>query len=112
MRVQTIGQIFATINAKMLERAAKAEPDPTRRQQLVLIQGNWDSLKAWVLGAKVHDGRTGTDKVAVGMIPLDETVLKLFLDAGWNWGGDWSKVDNRKDYMHFEDEGAIDQVKI
>jgi len=44
------------------------------------------------------------------MIPLHEKVVEIFLAAGWEWGGDWGK-GSRKDYMHFQDESVLEQLK-
>lgn len=124
VRAMTTAQLMKEITPDMLDAALKAMPAGARQTQLQLIKDNWKSMKAWVLGAGVVDAHAGekdpTDpkhkrkmpkekKVAHGMIPLDARVLQLFLDAGWNWGGDWK---TRKDYMHFEDSSIEALLKI
>ena len=53
------------------------------------------------------------EKTAVGMIPLPEEVLRMFLETGWGWGGDYgTSKKGRKDYMHFEDDEALDKLKL
>ena len=125
VRKQTIRDIFATITPSILMKAAKHQQNAKKKQQLKLIAANWDSLSSWILGAHVVDEHAGQrdaankplpheNKIAVGMIPLDETVLQMFLDTGWTWGGDWGKPHRggrRKDYMHFEDATLESQIK-
>ena len=36
--------------------------------------------------------------------PLDANFVRILLDAGWDWGGNWK---GEKDYMHFQDVDAI-----
>ncbi len=116
------GSLFAAVTPAMINAAATAEPDATKKAQLKLIASNWDSLRTWLVGANVvdkHPGERNPDgtprahenKKAYGMIPLDERVLQMFLDAGWEWGGDWTR-GTRKDYMHFEDPSLLDQIQL
>lgn len=122
LRDKKVSEIFATITPSVLQRAAKRQTNRTKKQQLKLIAQNWDSLKAWIFGAPVVDEHAGQrdaagkrlrpeNKIAVGMIPLHGTVLQMFLDAGWDWGGDWG-TGKRKDYMHFQDESILDQLEL
>jgi hypothetical protein len=109
LREQKARTLFDGIDDKMLSKAIKAQKDATKKTQLQLIQSNWGALRAWVFGTTVRDEKEKKDKRAVGMIPLREDVLKMFLDTGWGWGGDWKST---KDYMHFEDLDALSQVTL
>jgi len=83
---------------------AKSSHNSSKATQLELVRNNWNPLQAWLFGALGNP-----DAKAKGMIPIREDVLRLFLDAGWSWGGDW---DSEKDYMHFDDptvEAAVRQ---
>ncbi|WP_199351173.1 M15 family metallopeptidase [Haliangium ochraceum] len=93
----------------MLREAIAAQTDPDKKTQLQLILANWKALRAWLFGVTVRDKREKQDKRIVGMIPLHEDVLRLFLETGWDWGGDWR---HEKDYMHFEDRQALAQVQL
>ena len=109
LREQKARQLFDSIDSKMLSKAIKAQKDKTKKAQLQLIQSNWDALRAWLFGVTVRDQQEKKDKQIVGMIPLHEDVLQLFLDTGWEWGGDWK---SEKDYMHFEDPDARNHVTL
>lgn len=128
-RVFFVHLMFDDITPAELRRAAAHEPDRTKRRHLELLADNWASVKAWVVGAEVTDQHAGQKdprdahlprrkqrdlpdekKTAQTMIPLDRRVLQLMLDAGWKWGGDWGA--GRKDYMHFEDESFIDDLRL
>jgi hypothetical protein len=108
LRDQKARALFAQIDARLLRRAVKEQTDDIRKAQLELVQANWTTLQAWIFGVDVHDERERQQKRLVGMIPLREDVLQMFLDTGWSWGGDWKA---EKDYMHFEDTEALQQVK-
>ena len=109
LREQKARALFDSIDGKMLSKAIAAQKDPDKKTQLRLIQSNWGALRAWLFGVTVRDAQEKKDKRIVGMIPLREDVLQMFLATGWGWGGDWNK---EKDYMHFEDRQALDQVKL
>jgi hypothetical protein len=47
-------------------------------------------------GGRKYKDRT---KPVPGMIVRDGLVYHLFVQKGWQWGGDW---DTRQDYQHFE----------
>jgi hypothetical protein len=116
--------LFDSVSAKDLNAAIEAQKDPVKKEQLRLIRGNLPHLRAWVLGTTVIDKAHEVDSVdrkgdpqrkrvkrkksAVGMIPLREDVLRMLLDTGWGWGGNWS---GEKDYMHFEDTEALSAVQ-
>ncbi len=102
-------QNMDSIDGKMLSRAIKAQKDSDKKTQLQLIQSNWSALRAWLFGVTVRDEREEKDKRIVGMIPLHEEALKMFLDTGWVWGGNWK---DEKDYMHFEDPDALKHVTL
>jgi len=87
----------------LIDQAIKGTPDAGRKTELRLIKSNLDALKAWVVGAQVK-GRE-----MVGMVPIHEALLQVMLDGGWGWGGDWTSA---MDYMHFEDRGAMDSLKM
>jgi hypothetical protein len=107
LREKKARELMDSIDGKMLSKAIKAQKDSNKKLQLQLIQSNWQSLRAWLFGVTVRDEREEKDKRIVGMIPLHEDVLKMFLDTGWKWGGDWR---HEKDYMHFEDPDALKHV--
>jgi hypothetical protein len=109
LREQKARELFDRIDDKMLSKAIKAQKDPMKKARLQLIQSNWPALRAWLFGATVRDKQENQDKRIVGMIPLREDVLKMFLDTGWKWGGDW---ESEKDYMHFDDTDALKQVTL
>ncbi|WP_346293146.1 M15 family metallopeptidase [Sphaerothrix gracilis] len=99
--------LFSKLTAKDIDAAIKkSKKGSDRRRQLEIIRKEWTSLKAWVEGA-VPEGKEEDEKL-VGMIPLNQKFLKLMLDSGWQWGGDWTTA---KDYMHFEDKEAFEQIK-
>ena len=119
-RFHTASVMLQAISKSDIEAAAAAQPDATKKRQLEIIASFWDSINAWVRGTtvtdKAHkdaDGNTvpSENKTAVGMIPLDSRVLQMFLDTGWSWGGDWTG-GTRKDYMHFEDESLMEQIRV
>jgi D-alanyl-D-alanine carboxypeptidase len=109
LREQKARQLFDGIDSKTLSKAIQAQKDATKKARLQLIQSNWGALRAWLFGVTVRDEQEKKDKRIVGMIPLREDVLKMFLDTGWDWGGDWRE---EKDYMHFEDRQALAQVQL
>jgi hypothetical protein len=109
LREQKARALFDGIDGKMLSKAIAAQKDAIKKTQLQLVQSNWAALRAWLFGVTVRDAQEKKDKRAVGMIPLRKDVLKMFLDTGWAWGGDWQK---EKDYMHFEDRQALAQVQL
>ena len=109
LREKKARELMDGIDGKMLSKAIQAQKDATKKTQLQLIQSNWAALRAWLFGVTVRDEHEKKDKRIVGMIPLHEEVLKMFLDTGWEWGGDWRK---EKDYMHFEDRQALAQVQL
>jgi D-alanyl-D-alanine dipeptidase len=109
LREQKARELFDRIDSKMLSKAIKSQKDPDKKTQLQLIQSNWGALRAWLFGVTVRDEREKKDKRIVGMIPLREDVLRMFLNTGWKWGGDW---DQEKDYMHFEDPDALKHVTL
>lgn len=39
---------------------------------------------------------------ALGTLHQDHSVVILFKELGWKWGGDWSPLEGRVDYQHFE----------
>lgn len=100
--------LFNSVSDSDLEAAIKEQKNATKKKQLKLIRANWSALRAWLFGAKVKDEAEDTTKEIKGMIPLRKDVLMMFLDTGWDWGGDWS---DEKDYMHFEDREALAKVK-
>jgi hypothetical protein len=93
----------------MLSKAVKAQKDATKKAQLQLIESNWQALRAWLFGVNVKDRQEKREKRVTGMIPLREDVLTMFLDTGWDRGGNWRE---EKDYMHFEDRQAIAEVQF
>lgn len=107
MREKKARELFESIDGKMLSKAIKGQKDGKKKAQLQLIQANWQALRAWLFGVDVRDVQGKQTKRITGMIPLREDVLKMFLDTGWNWGGNWRE---EKDYMHFEDPKAMEQV--
>jgi hypothetical protein len=109
LREQKALELVDRIDTKMLSDAIKSQRDSLKKTQLQLIQANWQALRAWLFGVAVRDTREKKQKRIVGMIPLREDVLKMFLDTGWDWGGNWK---SEKDYMHFEDHQAIAQVEL
>jgi hypothetical protein len=109
LREKKARELMDCIDSKMLSKAIQAQKDPMKKTQLQLIQSNWGALRAWLFGVTVRDEQEKRDKRIVGMIPLHEDVLKMFLDTGWDWGGDWK---GEKDYMHFEDRQALAQVQL
>lgn len=109
LREQKARELLDGIDSSMLSKAVKAQKDATKKAQLQLIQSNWQVLRAWLFGVTVRDRQNKQDKRIVGMIPLREDVLKMFLDTGWDWGGNW---ESEKDYMHFEDRQAIARVQL
>jgi hypothetical protein len=109
LREKKARELMDSIDSKMLSNAIKAQKDPDKKARLQLIQSNWGALRAWLFGVTVRDEREKNDKRIVGMIPLHADVLRMFLDTGWKWGGDWK---DEKDYMHFEDEDALKQVTL
>ncbi len=108
LRDRKARELFDRVDARLLRQAIKKQTDNTRKAQLELIQANWTALQAWVFGVNVLDEREHQRKRIVGMIPLREDVLQMLLDTGWSWGGNWQA---EKDYMHFEDTEALQQVK-
>lgn len=109
LREQKARALFDSIDETKLSEAIEAQEDSTKKKQLRLIQSNWAALRAWLFGVSVRDRQEEKDKRAVGMIPLHEDVLRLFLKNGWEWGGDWYDT---KDYMHFEDREAFAEVQV
>ncbi|WP_199351165.1 M15 family metallopeptidase [Haliangium ochraceum] len=109
LRQQKARELFERVDGKMLREAIAAQTDPDKKAQLQLVLANWKALRAWLFGVTVRDKREKQDKRIVGMIPLHEDVLRLFLETGWDWGGDWR---HEKDYMHFEDRQALAQVQL
>jgi hypothetical protein len=109
LRDKKARELMDGIDGKTLSKAIQAQKDAIKKTQLQLIQSNWGALRAWLFGVTVRDEQEEKDKRIVGMIPLHEEVLKMFLDTGWEWGGDWRK---EKDYMHFEDRQALAQVQL
>ncbi len=109
LREKKARELMDGVDSKMLSKAIQAQKDSKKKAQLQLIQSNWGALRAWLFGVTVRDEREEKDKRIVGMIPLHEDVLRMFLDTGWEWGGDWK---TEKDYMHFEDRVALDQVRL
>ena len=83
--------------------AAKRARKTTLAKQLQLVRSNYDDLKAWLEGAALEGGTVEQE----GMIPLNKTLLRIMLEAGWDWGGDWTSA---KDYMHFEDLAATTEI--
>lgn len=108
LREQKTRALFARIDARLLRQAIQRETDGVRKTRLELALASWTALQAWIFGIDVRDERAQQQKRIAGMIPLREDVLQMFLDAGWSWGGDWKA---EKDYMHFEDTEALQQVK-
>lgn len=109
LREQKARELFDSIDGKMLSKAIAAQKDATKKAQLQLVQSNWGALRAWLFGVTVRDAQEKKDKRALGMIPLREDVLQMFLTTGWEWGGDWKET---KDYMHFEDPDARQHVTL
>jgi hypothetical protein len=83
--------------------AAKKKGKADLAAQLQVVAANYAVLKAWLEGAAIGGGSVEQE----GMIPLHKTLLKIMLDAGWDWGGDWTSA---KDYMHFEDLAATTAI--
>jgi hypothetical protein len=108
LRDQKARELFDRVDARLLRKAIKTQTDGVKKTQLELIHANWTALHAWIFGVDVLDEREHTSKRIAGMIPLREDVLQMLLDTGWSWGGDWQA---EKDYMHFEDTEALQQVK-
>ncbi len=110
LKAVEVKELFDTLSKAKITAAAKKLRKGTKRTQLEIVAEHWESLKAWLFGGKVRDKTEGKDETVFGMIPLHEKVLEMMLAAGWTWGGDWGA--DRKDYMHFEDRGAIDKLKL
>jgi hypothetical protein len=55
------------------------------------------------------EGRRHLDRAhrETGIIVADSPIVKMFRDAGWQWGGSWT---DRKDYQHFEKSGPVGRV--
>lgn len=96
-------QLFAQVRVADLQAALKKTTDSTKKTKLRQVIKYWSLSRAWIEGRNVYDEVDKKNKKLVGMIPLHEELLRIFLDAGWSWGGDWRLG---KDYMHFEDEQA------
>lgn len=100
--------LLATVTPSDLEDAAKKTKDPAKKKMLLTVKKYWAFSKAWIEGRSVVDKVDKRAETLVGMIPLHEQLLQVFLDAGWSWGGDWRVT---KDYMHFEDTQAMRAIK-
>ena len=91
LREKKARELMDSIDGKMLSKAIKAQKDSEKKTQLQLIQSNWQALRAWLFGVTVRDEREEKDKRIVGMIPLREDVLQMFLDTGWVWAATGTK---------------------
>lgn len=119
--VSDITDIWAQeeIILKTLRKKPKAQPNK-------LILSNWQIFKGWEKGTsskkfdegKDHKVLDGPDQLQygergrlnlLGIVDLNETFLKIMLDAGFEWGGDFDR--GNKDFMHFEDRAAMAAMK-
>jgi len=96
--------LLATVTPKTLEDVANKTKDPAKNKMLLTVKRYWALSKGWIEGRPVVDAVDKREERLVGMIPLHEQLLQIFLDAGWGWGGNWRVT---KDYMHFEDTQAM-----
>ncbi|ACY13638.1 hypothetical protein Hoch_1046 [Haliangium ochraceum DSM 14365] len=101
-------QVLARLELADVKRAMEQTQDADKRARLARVVEFWSYSKAWIEGRAVRDRLEKQDKTLVGMIPIHESLLQIFLDAGWEWGGDWNRV---KDYMHFEDTSALQGIQ-
>jgi hypothetical protein len=102
------GEILDKVTIADLDKAIKDTSDVNKKAKLRKVKQYWPYTRAWIRGSMVDDVQARTQKKLVGMIPIHEQLLQVFLDAGWSWGGDWQET---KDYMHFEDLEAMAAVK-
>lgn len=110
----------------------------TDQDNCKVILANWDTFKGYAKGTRLEKVTVGKGKKAkqvekvsvlndpseldpgnkdtldlIGVIPFHETFVKIMLEAGWAWGGQNSSGygAGNKDYMHFEDQQAMDKMK-
>jgi peptidoglycan L-alanyl-D-glutamate endopeptidase CwlK len=56
-------------------------------------------LNPYIKGKSVMPEGATYDPKQPGTIAKESFIVKLFVELGWDWGGNW---DDRKDYQHFE----------
>jgi hypothetical protein len=95
----------------------------TDKKNCKFILDNWNTLKGWDKGTRLDKA---TDKQSTiqdssynpadpktldlkGIVDMNATFLQWMLDAGWTWGGDFGR--GNKDYMHFQDNAAMEKMK-
>ncbi len=103
-----LGTEVKAVELADINDAIAASKDAKVKKELQFISTHWTIIDAWVRGALVEDKVDKRDETLKGMVPIHENLLKVFATAGWSWGGNWEKD---KDYMHFEDKGAMERLK-
>jgi hypothetical protein len=114
------------IFADSKESLRKLKECKTDTANCKVIIDNWETFKGWEKGTR-HEkvGKKEVDSVIddpktfdrankdtmdlKGVVDLNTNFVKFMIDAGFTWGGDFSP--GNKDYMHFEDEGAMATMK-
>jgi hypothetical protein len=94
---------YSKADIKKASAAAKKGGQADLAAELQVVAANYSELTAWLEGAALEGGTVEQE----GMIPLHKALLRIMLDAGWDWGGDWTSA---KDYMHFEDLAATTAI--
>ncbi len=103
-----LGTEVKVVELADIDDAIAAGKDAKVKKELQFISAHWTMIDAWVRGAVVEDKVDKRDETLKGMVPIHESLLKVFRAAGWSWGGNW---EQDKDYMHFEDKEAMEKIK-
>lgn len=122
----TAGQLEA-----LAKKATAAKKDEVAAALRAVAQV-WFEVRAWVGGYVITNKKKGGEPLGMlrgdfdkaqakdptlkskgeltGMISLHPAIVKSLTESGWSWLVDY-KHNNEKDFMHFEDRGALEALK-